>query len=283
MEVTACIDHAAICPSVLQGTSKRDRIVPCASLGWSAEAGVPQMADTSTLQLLCVSDLVVGYNNSPVASVDRFSLQAGEIVSLSSPSGSGKTTLLRTLALLQDPVSGSITFENRSPEAVGVPRYRASVMLVPQQPVMHLEEQPVEDNLVYPFGFSVHRQAGRVYDRNKAIRLFDMMDVPLGLLSQPARELSVGQRQRICLVRSLLLEPKVLLLDEPTSALDDERARLVLALLREVATNTGIAVLLVSHQTERSALIHDRTIKLRMFSSEECDKPTQVETKEVKQ
>jgi ABC-type lipoprotein export system ATPase subunit len=101
------------------------------------------------------------------------------------------------------------------------------------------------------------------FDRDRALAL--LRDLTLGEehLTQQARTLSIGQQQRVSVVRALLIEPEVLLLDEPTSALDEDARSGLEDLLRREGHRTGRAALVVTHDREQARRLCDRQMDLR--------------------
>ncbi|MBU2551070.1 MAG: ATP-binding cassette domain-containing protein [Proteobacteria bacterium] len=173
------------------------------------------------------------------------SLPAGGFVLVRGPSGSGKSTLLRLINRLEEPEAGEIRFKGRPLGDYPAPRLRRSLLYIQQTPVA--VDAPVRDNLLLPFAFKSNRDLSRPDDG----RLRELMDEFLltGVgLDDAAQTLSVGQLQRMCLIRGLLLEPEVLLLDEPTSALDRESSRLVEAAAERLNQEAGLTVVMVSHK-----------------------------------
>lgn len=188
----------------------------------------------------------------------RVSVGRGEIVGIFGPSGCGKSALLRCVAGLCDAASGEIRFREGPAGEHGWPEYRREVVLVAQQPA--LLEASVEENLARVFSYRV---SNRVFPRDEARELLDRLEVGAARLDQPARSLSVGQQQRVCLVRALLMRPTVLLLDEPASALDAQAAALVEDVLRQ-AIDEGRCegVLLVTHDRDQIARLCDASLDL---------------------
>lgn len=185
----------------------------------------------------------------------------GEIVGLAGPSGSGKTTLLRCLAGLEDPANGRVFLEGQTPESIGWPAYRRQVVLVDQQPA--LLDATVERNLVRVFEY---KTGATPFPRDEAIELLDTLGLERRYLDQPARTLSVGEQQRVCLVRALLLRPKVLLLDEPTSGLDEAAVGDAEHVVREAVTQARAgAALWVSHNRDQLERVATRTLDLTEF------------------
>jgi putative ABC transport system ATP-binding protein len=185
------------------------------------------------------------------------SLESAELVALTGPSGSGKTTLLRTLAALTGAEHGEIRLNGRTPAEIGWPAYRRQVILVEQRPIML--DTTVEANLRRPFDYGTARAS---FPPIAARELLDRLLVGADRLSQDARQLSVGQQQRVALVRALLLQPSVLLLDEPTSALDPDALAVTEQTIREHATRYDIAALIVTHDAAQANRWCDRVIDL---------------------
>lgn len=196
----------------------------------------------------------------------RVSVDQGEIVGLFGPSGCGKSTLLRCVAGLSDVASGEIRFKGRAAGEDGWPAFRRQVVLVAQQPALF--EATVEENLARVFAY---QSSERPFPKDEAKDFLDSLEVGAKRLDQPARSLSVGQQQRVCLVRALLIRPSVLLLDEPASALDAEAIGLVNELLREsVSEGRCGGILLVTHDLQQIDTLCGKSLDLspHMVASE---------------
>jgi len=176
-------------------------------------------------------------------------LSAGEFVTVVGPSGCGKTTLLETLAGLTSPSSGSVTFEGDA-VAGKVPR---GIGIVFQEDAS-LPWLTVWDNIA--FGL---RRLGTPADDIRARVDYAVSFMGLGAFATafPA-QLSGGMRQRVCIARTLVLEPRLILLDEPFGALDQQTRLLmgdeVLRLWRE----TRATVLLITHAIDEAVMLADR-------------------------
>jgi len=186
--------------------------------------------------------------------VDALSLQVadGECVNLAGPSGAGKTLALRAIAGLMDADAGQLTLDGNKPSELGFPAWRRKVLYVAQRPVMF--EGSVMNNLQRAFSY---RSAQAAFDARAAVALLEQLGIA-DRLEQPARTLSVGEQQRVALVRGLLVGPDVLLLDEPTSALDPDATSAVERLIRE----SGKGILLVTHDGALSERMCARRVPL---------------------
>ncbi|KFI83608.1 MULTISPECIES: ABC transporter ATP-binding protein [Bifidobacterium] len=179
-------------------------------------------------------------------------LERGEIVDLTGPSGSGKSHVLMALALLDPHASAKLTLEGRDSSSFTPESWRRNVVYLPQRPV--LTSDTVLDAVLLPFGFSINRNAKGLRPQTakpvaKQIRngLDELGLDDVELVRNPAM-LSVGQQARVCLLRSLMLQPKVLLSDEVDAGLDPDSSDKVGAMLQNAATHMGMAVLRVRHR-----------------------------------
>jgi phosphate transport system ATP-binding protein len=186
----------------------------------------------------------------------------GEILSIIGPAGAGKSTYLRCLnrmaELDQDiRIEGDVLLEGESIYGAGVDvalvrRQVATVFSVPIPLPMSIHE-----NLT----FGLRLQSG-LRDSNDgrvevALRAAYLWDEVKDRLGEPARNLSGGQQQRLCLARSLVLSPKVLLLDEPTSGLDPISTARIEEALQQLKVN--LAIILVTNNVKQAARASDRT------------------------
>jgi polar amino acid transport system ATP-binding protein len=185
-----------------------------------------------------------------------FSVAAGERVTLIGPSGSGKTTILRLLMTLEKVDDGVIWVDGRPLSHMRrgdrlVPadekylrRVRSDIGMVFQQfnlfPNMSVLRN-VTEAPVHVLGLSKDEAVERARELLELVGLSDKADAHPGALSG-------GQQQRVAIARALAMRPKVLLLDEVTSALDPELVAGVLDVLRDIAGETDITMLCVTHE-----------------------------------
>jgi len=210
--------------------------------------------------LLEVRDLCVEFATPAGAlrAVDgvSFTLQAGETLALAGESGCGKSATASALLRLLPPggriISGDIRFEGQSVLALEGEALRAfrgrGVGLVFQDPVGSLDPlmtvgAQVEEVL------RLHRRGSRHQTRAAALALLARvrMPDPAGQARLYPHQLSGGMCQRVALAMALACEPRILVADEPTTALDVTIQAQICALLRELQAQTGMALLLVSH------------------------------------
>ncbi len=200
--------------------------------------------------ILAFQDLSFSYGEGRGALLGlNFSIPEGAFALIKGPSGAGKSTLLRLVARLEEPAGGRILFRGKSLEEYAPADLRRRLGFIQQSPALIADT--VRNNLLLPFTFAVNADRARPDDKT----LLDWLD-RLSLagrggnagisLDDQAQTLSLGQQQRLCLARGLLLEPELLLMDEPTSALDMDSRRIVEALAEECNAN-GVTIMMVSH------------------------------------
>jgi len=211
------------------------------------------------MSLLTVRGLSVAAGGVDLLRGFDATLGEGELVALVGASGSGKTTMLRTLARLVDPPEGEVLLRGRTAEQWGFPTYRRRVSFLAQRPMVL--DQTVLANLSRPFRL---RAAGASFPEARALALMKRLRLSGIAADRNARSLSEGERQRVCLVRTLLVEPDVLLLDEPTSALDAGVVEIVETVLRE-QVRAGRGAIVVTHDVVQAARLCDRVIELEPF------------------
>lgn len=193
--------------------------------------------------LISVEKLTFSYASIPVIRNISFDIRTGEYIFLTGESGCGKSTLLQLLAKLEVPTAGEVRFYNEPYSTIPSPILRRRVGYLQQLPVMI--EGSIRDNLFLSLRFSSNRaDPPSEADLNMLLHRAKLPGVDL---NASADALSVGQKQRIALVRLLLMNPDVLLLDEPTASLDADSSGIIHDWLRELHQNQGRTILHVSH------------------------------------
>ena len=174
------------------------------------------------------------------------SLQAGEFVSIVGPSGCGKTTLLRLIAGLETPTAGQILFA-RQPVSAPSPE-RGMVF----QAYTAFPWLTVRENIAFGLrDASDGRHEARIGEWLDRTGLRDFAD------SYP-KALSGGMRQRLALARTMIVEPKLLLMDEPFGALDQRTREKMQLFLLGVVSHTHCTAMLVTHDIREAVLLGDR-------------------------
>jgi polar amino acid transport system permease protein len=212
-----------------------------------------------------VSDLRKAYGAQKVLSGLGLIVRIGEVVALLGPSGSGKSTLLRCINHLENWDAGTVRVGGRrlgfdeagkklTPRAVANERANVGVGMVFQQFNLfgHLTAR---ENIAGPLRW-VHGMARGDADR-RADELLDRVGLSHRADALP-RHLSGGQQQRVAIARALAPNPSVLLLDEPTSALDPELVNEVLEVIRRLAIDDGLTMIISTHQIRFADEVADR-------------------------
>ena len=182
------------------------------------------------------------------------SVNQGDYITIVGPSGSGKSTLLKLCSDLISPTSGTITYNDRPLTAIDPKSYRREVGYCFQRP--YLFTKTVRRNILFPYDIR-----GLKPDMSRIEYLFDLLHMPLNYMERCNDELSGGEMQRICLIRSLIFEPKVLLLDEVTSALDATNTSIVENVIDELHKK-GITIISITHNEEQSLRTANRRITI---------------------
>lgn len=176
-------------------------------------------------------------------------LEDGTVLVIKGPSGSGKSTLLRILARLQSCDSGQVFFRDAGWHTFSPPVWRRKVHYVAQKPAVF--SGTVAENLKKPYSLKGQKT---LFQPDAAQAGMERLLLSREMMEQEARTLSGGEAARMALLRSVLLNPAVLLLDEPTAALDDRSRRAVHAYLAEwLAGETERGIVIVSHDGDLSA------------------------------
>ncbi|WP_102224269.1 amino acid ABC transporter permease/ATP-binding protein [Acidimangrovimonas sediminis] len=219
--------------------------------------------------VLQIDGLVKSYEGKRVLDGLDLEVRQGEIVALLGPSGSGKSTLLRCINRLEGWDSGRIKVLGRhiglsgnnvplSPREIADARAEVGIGMVFQNFNLfgHLTAR---ENIAGPLRWVQHVPAEQA-----ARRADDLLD-RVGLSHRAdalPRHLSGGQQQRVAIARALASNPQMLLLDEPTSALDPELVAGVLGLIRRLAEEDGLTMLISTHQIGFARDVADRAIFL---------------------
>lgn len=177
-----------------------------------------------------------------------------EIYSIAGPSGAGKTTLLRLLNRLDEKTAGDILFHDLPLESYPVLELRRRIAKTFQIP--YLFPGTVMDNLSYGLPDDQDSKS------TSLVSFLDMVGLNPELINHDPEKLSVGQKQRVALARSLVMEPEILLLDEPTSALDPGAARTIEDLLIRLNRDLGLSLIIVTHNFDQALRLGGKSLIL---------------------
>ncbi|CNH97573.1 ATP-binding cassette domain-containing protein [Yersinia pekkanenii] len=189
-------------------------------------------------------------------------IYAGEVVALVGDNGAGKSTLVKILAGVHQPSSGTVEFEGKkvtfSRPGEALKHGIATVF----QDLALCENLDVVANLFLGHELSAWR-LDEVAMEVRAWTLLQELAARIPSVREPVASLSGGQRQTVAIARSLLLNPKIVMLDEPTAALGVAQTAEVLNLIERVRAR-GLGVIIISHNMEDVRAVADRIVVLRL-------------------
>jgi ABC-2 type transport system ATP-binding protein len=184
-----------------------------------------------------------------------FSISAGEMVGLLGPNRAGKTTLLKILSTLLVPDSGRAAIEG-----VDVLRFPRMVrqkigLVLPSERSLYWKLTAQENLQLFAglYNLSSRKACERSEFLLKTVGLSEFAHVPV-------EKFSTGMRKRLMIARALLHEPRLLILDEPSSGLDVQGKREIWSLLKDLATQQGVTLLLATHDMEEAETVPERLL-----------------------
>ncbi|HPU67251.1 MAG TPA: amino acid ABC transporter ATP-binding protein [Clostridiales bacterium] len=195
--------------------------------------------------MIRVENLTKNFGSLEVLKGINYEIKKGEKIVVVGPSGSGKSTFLRCLNLLEKPTSGKVWFEDQliTDPKVNIDKIRTQVGMVFQQFNLFNNLKVLDNITLAPVKLKLQTKEEA---QENAMRLLERVGLSDKAYAYPS-QLSGGQKQRIAIVRSLAMNPKVMLFDEPTSALDPEMVGEVLYVMRELA-ESGMTMFVVTHE-----------------------------------
>lgn len=201
-------------------------------------------------------------------------IEKGEFVTLLGPSGCGKSTLLRCLAGLESIDGGSILLDgeditNKEPKDRNIGMVFQHYSLFPNM--------TVEENIA--FGLRLKKMDSEVI-KTKVADAIRMVELE-GKEKQYPASLSGGQQQRVALARSIVMEPKVLLLDEPLSAIDAKLRKSLQASIKQITKKLGLTAVFVTHDQDEAMVMSDIINLFHDGKIEQSGDPVSVYTKPV--
>ncbi len=195
--------------------------------------------------MIIVKDLHKNFEDTPVLCGVDYHIHPGEKIVVIGPSGSGKSTFLRCLNLMEKPTQGEVWFDGKliTDPKVDINEVRQHMGMVFQHFNLFNNLTIMENITLAPIKLKL---ASAEEAKENALKLLNRVGLAQKADAYPG-SLSGGQKQRIAIVRSLAMNPKVMLFDEPTSALDPEMVGEVLEVMKELA-DSGMTMVVVTHE-----------------------------------
>jgi len=201
---------------------------------------------------------------SALAAVDNVSVKVkeGELVTLLGPSGCGKTTTLRMIAGFEIPTSGKIFIEGKEVSMIP-PNQRPTTMVFQNYALFPIS-----------YGLKIRKESAKNI-KEKTEKIINLVGLE-GLSKRSPAHLSGGQQQRVSLARSLVMEPKVLLLDEPLSNLDAKLRVSTRLEIRSLQQRVGITSVYVTHDQEEAMTLSDRVVIMNAGKIQQVGTPQEI-------
>ena len=220
--------------------------------------------------MIRVSGLKKSFGSLNVLDGIDINIEKGEKVVVIGPSGSGKSTFLRCLNLLETPTEGQIWFEDQciTDKKTDINQVRRHMGMVFQHFNLFNNKTVLGNITLAPVQLKI---MSKEQAKERALQLLDRIGLKDKADAYPS-QLSGGQKQRIDIVRSLAMDPKVMLFDEPTSALDPEMVGEVLDLMKELA-DTGMTMVVVTHEMGFAREVGTRVVFMNEGKIQEENNP----------
>ncbi|MCR4742831.1 MAG: amino acid ABC transporter ATP-binding protein [Treponema sp.] len=207
--------------------------------------------------MIKVNNLKISFGDLHVLKDVSIDIKEGEKIVVIGPSGSGKSTFLRCLNRLENPTGGHIIFEGQdlTDKKVNLDKCRQKMGMVFQHFNLFPHLTVLENIMLAPLTLKLKSPEEA---KSQALELLDRVGLVDKADTYPST-LSGGQKQRIAIVRSLAMNPEVLLFDEPTSALDPEMVGEVLQVIKNLAKE-GMTMVVVTHEMGFAREVADRVL-----------------------
>ena len=220
--------------------------------------------------MIRVSGLKKSFGSLNVLDGIDINIEKGEKVVVIGPSGSGKSTFLRCLNLLETPTEGEIWFEDQciTDKKTDINQVRRHMGMVFQHFNLFNNKTVLGNITLAPVQLKI---MSKEQATERALQLLDRIGLKDKADAYPS-QLSGGQKQRIAIIRSLAMDPKVMLFDEPTSALDPEMVGEVLDLMKELA-ESGMTMVVVTHEMGFAREVGTRVVFMNEGKIQEENNP----------
>lgn len=207
--------------------------------------------------MLEVKKLNKSFNNKKVLKDINFVVDSGDRLAIIGPSGCGKSTCLRCLNMLEVPTSGEIIFKNKKilKNDTSLNEVRRHIGMVFQSFNL-FDNLTVLDNIILaPVKLNIMSRDKSISEAKELLKRFNLIDK----INNYPKELSGGEKQRVAIIRTLIMKPDIILFDEPTSALDPEMVLEVEEVIKSIADD-GMTMIIVSHEMKFIKNVANRVI-----------------------
>ena len=221
-------------------------------------------------RLLEIAELSKSFGDFSVLTNITLAVGQGEFLALVGPSGCGKTTLLKIIAGFERPGTGRLTIAGEDMTEVP-PQLRPTSMVF--QKLALFPHMTVAENIGFPLKL---RKLERPAIESRVAAMIELMRLDRGYLARYPHQLSGGEQQRVALARSMVSDPKLLLLDEPLSALDVKLKKLLQAELKRLHRQVGVTFVHVTHDLEEAMMLADRICVMRAGRVVQAGKPDDI-------
>ena len=220
-------------------------------------------------------NLTVGYDGNPLIRNITINVEKGEIVTLIGPNGAGKSTILKSITRQLKTIAGTVTIDN---QGLNTYSYKAlstkmAVVLTERMKPELMTCREIVATGRYPYtgrlGLLTREDEKKVTEAMEKVHALEIAERDFNAISD-------GQRQRVLLARAICQEPDVILLDEPTSFLDIRHKLELLSILRSMAKEKGITVIMSLHEIDLAQKISDKIICVKGETIESYGTPEEV-------
>jgi putative ABC transport system ATP-binding protein len=202
-----------------------------------------------------INNLLFNWNNKKDFNlkIKKLVIENKKKIIIFGKSGSGKSTLLNLISGILSPNSGTLLVKNIEVNKLSQKEkdaFRANNIGVIFQQFNILDYISPFQNILLPCFFTKFRKGNKEYFYNRAFKLANKLDLKKSILLQSnSKHLSVGQKQRVAILRAIINKPYLILADEPTSALDNQNKKDFIKLLMNVCKDEKVTLLMASHDT----------------------------------
>lgn len=206
------------------------------------------------------------FKDNKVLNDINLSIEQGEIVALLGPSGCGKTTILNMILGLTDVTDGEIIYQGKPIHNVSMKKRGFNIVFQDFCLFPHLNAY---QNIVYGL------KNKKSIDHQLYEELIDILELEPHL-NKKIHQLSGGQKQRVSIARTLIMQPKILLMDEPLSALDGVIKESIKDKIQEIAKKFNLTTIIVTHDPEEALTISDKVVVIQNGYVAQFDKPENI-------